>query len=121
MAINVIVGIVIGLGAGVLAGLFGIGGGIVIVPTLVLLGLTQKQATGTSLAALLMPVAVLGVLEYARRGEIRFPYAVGIALGLVGGALVGARLAGTLSNVALQRAFGGFLLIVGAYLAFFKR
>jgi len=121
MAGNVAIGIMIGLGAGVLSGLFGIGGGIIIVPALVLLGLTQKEATGTSLAALLMPVAILGVIEYSRRHEIRTFYSIGIAVGLFFGAFVGARLAGQLSNIALQRGFGVLMLGMGTYLAFFKR
>ena len=109
---SVIVGLALGLAAGILSGLFGIGGGIVIVPALVLLGLTQREATGTSLAALLMPVAALAVVEYARRHEIRVHYAIGIALGLFVGAYLGAVFAGRLSNATLQRAFGGLLLVV---------
>jgi uncharacterized membrane protein YfcA len=69
--IEVSVGIGIGLIGGVLSGLFGIGGGVIIVPALIALGLTQRQASGTSLAALLLPVGLLGVIEYARRHEIR--------------------------------------------------
>jgi hypothetical protein len=109
-------GIGIGLAAGVLSGLFGIGGGILIVPTLVLLGLTQKEATGTSLAALVMPVAILGVIEYGRRHEIRVPYAAGIALGLIVGAYFGANWAGKISNQTLQRGFG--VLLVAAAVRF---
>lgn len=118
---TVVVGILIGLGAGVLSGLFGIGGGIVIVPALVFLGLTQKVATGTSLAALVMPVAILGVIQYAQRHEIKVSYSVGIGLGLIGGAYVGARLAGRLSDLTLQRAFGVLLLVVAIQFIFFKR
>src|SRR6266581_3345417 len=101
---TVFIGIGIGVAAGVLAGLFGIGGGIVIVPALVYLGLTQKHATGTSLAALMLPVGILGVIEYARRHEVHFKYAIGIAIGLTAGALAGAILAGHLSNAVLRRA-----------------
>lgn len=121
MAGTIAIGIGIGLAAGVLAGLFGIGGGIIIVPSLVALGLTQKQATGTSLAALLMPVGLLGVLEYAHRHEIKVPYSIGIAVGLTVGALFGARYAGHLSNLVLRRAFGVLLLAVGVQFVFFKK
>lgn len=117
---NVLVGIGIGIGAGVLAGLFGIGGGIVIVPALVFLGLAQKDATGTSLAALTLPVGILGVIEYARRHEVHFKYAIGIALGLTAGVLVGAILAGHLSNAVLRRAFGGLMLVVSVRFLFFR-
>jgi uncharacterized protein len=110
---TVLVGIGIGLAAGVLSGLFGVGGGILIVPVLVVLGLSQREATGTSLAALVMPVAILGVLEYGRRHEIRVQYAIGIAIGLFVGAYFGANWAGKISNATLQRGFG-ILLVVAA-------
>jgi len=118
---NVAIGIAIGLGAGVLSGLFGIGGGLLIVPTLVLLGLSQREATGTSLAALLMPVAILGVMEYARRNEIKVHYAVGIALGLFVGAYFGAHWAGKISNATLQRGFGALLVIAAVRFLVFAR
>ena len=105
---------VIGFAGGVVSGLFGIGGAIVIVPALVLiLKLSQHAANGTSLAALLLPVGLLGALEYYRRGEVVVPYAVMLALGLFAGALLGAKLAGTVSDLVLRRAFGVLLLIVG--------
>jgi uncharacterized protein len=117
--VKVLIGIGIGLVGGVLSGLFGIGGGVIIVPALVLLGFTIRQASGTSLAALLLPVGLLGVIEYARRHEIRFHYGIGIAVGLMVGALLGAILAGRLSNTALERLFGIFLLVVAVkFLAF---
>src|SRR5688572_2090931 len=63
--------IVIGIGAGILAGFFGVGGGIIIIPALIFgLGYTQHMASGTSLVALLLPVGLLGVLEYYRAGKI---------------------------------------------------
>jgi uncharacterized membrane protein YfcA len=119
--VDLAIGIGIGLVAGVLSGLFGIGGGILIVPALVLLGLSQREATGTSLAALVAPVAILGVIEYARRHEIRVTYAVGIALGLFAGAYFGAAWAGKLSNVTLQRAFGVLLAAAAIRFLVFAR
>lgn len=107
----------LGLGAGILSGLFGVGGGIVVVPALVLLaGLDQHTASGTSLAALLLPVGLLGVIEYYRRGQVHVPYAVLIAVGLLIGALVGAKFAGEVSSLALRRAFGALLLLVSVRL-----
>src|SRR3989442_12984135 len=94
----------LGLVAGVVSGLFGIGGAIVIIPGLVLLAkLPQHTANGTSLAALLLPVGILGVLEYNRRGQVNFGYAAIIAAGLRIGAFVGAKLAGPVSEVARRR------------------
>jgi uncharacterized protein len=107
----------LGLIAGVVSGLFGVGGAIVIVPGLVLVGkLSQHTASGTSLAALLLPVGFLGAAEYYRRGEVNVPYALAIAAGLFLGALLGARLAGSVSDLALRRAFGGFLLLISVRL-----
>src|SRR2546421_5819473 len=101
----------IGLVAGVVSGLFGVGGAIVIIPGLVLVAkLPQHTANGTSLAALLLPVGLLGAWEYYRRGQVNVPYAAIIAVGLFFGALLGAKLAGTVSDAALRRAFGGFLM-----------
>ncbi|HJQ66525.1 MAG TPA: sulfite exporter TauE/SafE family protein [Gemmatimonadales bacterium] len=111
---------VLGLAAGVISGLFGVGGAIVVVPGLVLLAkLEQHTANGTSLAALLLPVGLLGFLQYYKRGQVNLPYAGIVAVGLFIGALVGAKLAGTLPDASLRRAFGAFLLLVAGKLLFF--
>ena len=111
---------VLGLAAGVVSGLFGVGGAIVVVPGLVLLAkLPQHTANGTSLAALLLPVGLLGFLQYYKRGQVSLPYAAIVAAGLFLGALVGAKLAGTVPDASLRRAFGGFLLLVAGKLLFF--
>ena len=105
--------IAIGLIAGVLAGLFGIGGGIVIAPALILLSrFAPQMATGTSLGALLLPVGALGAWEYYRRGHLNVGAALWIALGLFLGAWVGARLAQSLSGPQLQKAFAIFLVLI---------
>lgn len=107
----------IGLVAGVVSGLFGVGGAVVIVPALVLLAnLPQHTANGTSLASLLLPVGLLGALEYYKRGQVNIAYAAIIAAGLFVGALVGAQLAGGMSETTLRRAFGAFLLLVAGKL-----
>jgi uncharacterized protein len=104
----------IGLVAGVFSGMFGIGGGIVIVPMLVLLfGFDQKKAVGTSLGALLFPVGLPGVLVYAQDGVLDFPVAVGVAGGLVIGAFLGANIALNLSSITVKRLYGLFILGVG--------
>src|SRR5438132_8481454 len=105
----------IGLAAGVAAGMFGIGGGIIIGPALILLaGFIPVMVTGTSLAALLLPVGALGAWEYWRHGHVNLPAAMWIALGLFLGAWFGARIAQSVSGTALQRSFAIFLLIVAA-------
>ena len=111
----------IGLLAGVLSGLFGIGGGIVIVPMLVLVvGLTTTQAAGTSLAALLLPVGALGALEYWRGGFVDLGFAAILAVGLLVGAYLGARLGISLPVEVVQRGFGVLLVIVGIRFIFFS-
>ena len=117
---QLVLGGLIGLAGGVLSGIFGIGGGLVIVPGLILLlGMTSKQAAGTSLAALLLPVGILGAIEYWRAGYIDVRIAVVVAIGLLVGAFIGARFAIGLPNELLQRAFGVLLLVVGLRLALF--
>lgn len=110
---------VLGIVAGVISGLFGVGGAIVVVPGLVLLAkLPQHTANGTSLGALLLPVGLLGFLQYYKRGQVNLAYAAIVAAGLFIGALVGARLAAGLSDASLRRGFGVFLLFVAGKLLF---
>ena len=117
---QLLLGGLIGLAGGILAGFFGIGGGLVIVPGLILLlGMTSKQAAGTSLAALLLPVGIFGALEYWRAGYVDLGIAAVVAIGIVIGAFFGARIAIGLPNDVLQRAFGVLLLVVGLRLALF--
>jgi uncharacterized protein len=112
---------IIGLIGGVLSGLFGIGGGLVIVPALILVaGFPIATAAGTSLAALLLPVGLFGALEYYRAGNVDIRAAAVIAVGLLIGAYFGARLGTALPPETVQRAFGIFLLIVGARLTLFS-
>jgi len=111
---------VLGLLAGVVSGLFGVGGAVVIIPGLVFITkMPQHTAHGTSLAALLLPVGLLGVMQYAKRQQVDWGYAAVVAVGLLIGAYFGARLAGSVPDDTLRKAFGGFLLIVAAKLLFF--
>jgi uncharacterized protein len=107
----------IGLGAGVLSGLFGIGGGIVIVPALMLITkLPPATATGTSLGALLLPVGALGAWTYWRAGHLQVRASLWIALGIFLGAYGGAVLAQQLPAAVLKRLFAVFLIAVAAKL-----
>jgi uncharacterized protein len=111
--------IVIGLLAGVLAGLFGIGGGLLIVPALVLVGrMPIQMATGTSLGALLLPAGLFGALVYYRAGNLNVRAALLIALGLLVGAWFGAQLAQEIRTPTLTRLFALFLVAVAARLWF---
>lgn len=102
--------VVIGLAAGVLAGLFGIGGGIVIVPALVYMArLPLQTAIGTSLGALLLPVGALGAWAYYRGGHLQWRASLWVALGLFFGAYLGARFAQALGDAPLRRLFAAVL------------
>jgi len=103
--------IAIGLVAGVMSGMFGIGGGAIIVPALIIfLGFSQKEANGTSLVALLLPVGILAVLAYYKEGKLRWKAAGMVALGLTGGAWFGAATAIDMNPFLLERLYGAFLL-----------
>lgn len=103
----------IGLAAGVLSGLFGIGGGIVIVPALLFFAkMEASTATGTSLGALLLPVGALGAWLYYKSGHLDVTASLLIALGLLVGAYFGARMGLSLSPTTAKRSFAIFLVVV---------
>lgn len=105
--------VVIGLSAGVLAGMFGIGGGVVIVPALAYFArMSLPTAIGTSLGALLLPVGALGAWTYYRAGHLNMRAALWVALGLFLGVWVGALFSQSISELALRRLFAVFLAAV---------
>ncbi len=105
-----------GLLAGMLAGVFGVGGGLIVVPALVLLfGLTQEVATGTSLIALLAPIGLGGVYAFYQAGKIgpsHIKIGLLISLGMFFGSYFGARFALTVSELTLKRMFSIYLFVV---------
>jgi uncharacterized membrane protein YfcA len=104
----------IGVVAGILSGLFGIGGGIVIVPALMILAkFPAIKATGSSLGALMLPVgAFIGAMTYYKNGNLDVRASVFIALGMIAGAYLGSQLVQHVTDVQLRRAFAVFLAIV---------
>ena len=105
--------IIIGLLAGVLSGLVGVGGGIIMVPLLVLMvGFSQHQAQGTSLAVLVIPVTALAVFNYYKEGYINWKYALVIAVFFVVGSYFGSKLAVNLDQKMLKKIFGIVLLFM---------
>ncbi|HEY7380040.1 MAG TPA: sulfite exporter TauE/SafE family protein [Gaiella sp.] len=113
---TVLLALVLGLGAGVMAGMFGVGGGILFVPTLVALGLGQVEATATSLLAI-VPTAAVGVWRQSRFGNLRVRTALVVGLSSVAGVEIGVQVATRISEDLLRRAFGALLLLVAAQLA----
>ncbi|MDA0930955.1 MAG: sulfite exporter TauE/SafE family protein [Bacteroidetes bacterium] len=112
----------IGILAGALSGLAGIGGGIIIVPALLmLLGLTQHQAQGTSLATMLIPIGVfLSVINYHKGGNVNISFAILIAVGFIGGSFLGSSLALKLDQQMLRRIFGLILAVISIKYLFGK-
>jgi uncharacterized protein len=109
--------VAIGLGAGLLSGFFGIGGGIIIVPALIYIAeFSPLKATGTSLAILLPPVGLAAVYTYYRNGNIDFRAAIFIAVFLFVGAWLSSMLANKVNPFAMKVSFGIFMIAMGAYM-----
>jgi uncharacterized membrane protein YfcA len=109
--------LLIGVGGGVVSGMFGIGGGLVIVPALIYwAGFTQHRATGTSLAVLLPPIGLMATIEYYRHGNVDFRAALIIASAMLAGGWVGAFFANKISGPHLRLSFGVFICMMGFYL-----
>ncbi len=105
-----------GLVAGIAAGFFGIGGGLIIVPSLVYFaGFSQHKATGTSLAILLAPLGLGAVIEYAKKDNVDWRAAAIIGILLALGAWIGGKYANQLKGPPLQLAFGVFAVVMGSY------
>ena len=109
----------IGLSAGILSGLFGIGGGVLIVPALMYgLGFSQKLATGTSLAILLPPVGIAAVMEYYRHGAVNIKAAMVIAIMVVLGSWLGSKFSVGIDPATMKLLFGVFLILLGGYMIY---
>jgi len=118
---NILLYVLLGLAAGALSGLIGIGGGVIIVPALILFfGLSQHQAQGTTLALLIPPVGILAVWTYYRQGYVNWQIAGFMCIGFLVGSFLGAKLATNLSNVVLERTFGVALLLIALKMLFAK-
>jgi uncharacterized membrane protein YfcA len=110
-----LVSLAIGVAVGVASALFGIGGGLLMVPYLVALGAGQHLAEGTSLLVI-VPTAIAGTIAHHKRGYVSFRHAWYLVPGGVAGALLGAFLANNMDAGLLQKVFGVFVLLMGARL-----
>ncbi len=122
MSINeIILLIIIGFLAGIVGGSLGLGGGIIIVPALVfILGFTQHHAQGTSLAVLLFPVGILGVINYAKNGYVNYKYAIILIIAFVLGSYLGSIISVHLPAKILKKVFAVFLLVISVKMFFGK-
>jgi len=111
----------IGLSAGIVSGMLGVGGAIIIVPALVLFfGMTQHQAQGTSLAILLLPVGFLAFWNYYKQGYVNFKFALIVMLAFFVGGYLGSVIAIHVSEKLLKTGFGILIVILGFRMIFSK-
>lgn len=105
--------LVLGLVAGIFGGIFGLGGGVVLIPALVyFFGFSQHLAQGTTLAIMIPPIGLLAAWKYYTNGHVDLQAAPLICLGFFFGGLLGASMIQPISDIMLKRLFGGFLLII---------
>lgn len=113
---QLLIGVAIGLGAGVASGYVGVGGGFIMVPLMLsLIGIEMRQASGTSLIAVMI-LAIPGVIEQALLGNINYTAGIAIVVGSIPGAVIGARLVRVVPELALRFVFGGFLIVAAIIL-----
>lgn len=119
---TLIILILIGLASGILGGMVGIGGGIIIVPALVyFLGFSQKMAQGTSLAILLLPIGLLGVIQFYKEGFIDIRFSIIIALAFFFGSYFGSRIALSFSQESVKKIFAILMLLIALKMLFFDK
>jgi len=114
--------VVLGLVAGIISGLIGIGGGIIVIPALVFIfGMTQPQAQGTTLALMVPPIGLLAAWTYYKQGYVNLKVAGLICLGFFVGGLLGARIATSLPTKVLEKIFGVGLLLISIKMIFLDK
>ena len=118
----VLIIIIIGIVAGFLSGLIGIGGGLVIVPALVFFaGMSQQSAQGTSLALILLPVGLFAVLAYYKQGHVDVKIVVLLAVGFIVGSIFGSKIALTLPQETIKKIFAILMILVAIKMIFFDK
>ncbi len=118
---NPVLMLAVGVAGGLIGGVFGVGGGIIVVPVLVMfMGFSQHLAQGTMLATLLLPSFVFAVWTYYKAGHIHWPAAILVSLGMMIGSVLGARYAQTVPAPILKKMFGLLMIVSGIKLVFWK-
>lgn len=111
-----------GIAAGMLGGMVGVGGGIIIVPALVyFLGMSQFSAQGTSLALIMFPVGILGVLQYYKEGHVNFPMVFILAIGFVLGSFLGSKISLSLPQETVKKGFAILMILIAIKMLFFDK
>jgi uncharacterized protein len=119
---TIILLVVVGLLAGILSGLVGLGGGVIIVPALVfLLGFSQHQATGTSLGILLLPAGIFAVMNYYQKGLIDVRVVLLIFVGFLAGGWLGSKISLSINETTLKKVFAVVLLLIAGKVLFFDK
>ncbi len=119
---TILILVIVGIAAGMLGGLVGVGGGIIIVPSLIyFLSFSQKSAQGTSLGLLLLPVGILGVLQYYKQGHVDFRIVAIIAIGFLLGSYFGSKIALSLPQETVKKIFAILLLIIAIKMLFLDK
>ncbi len=114
--------ILIGIAAGMLSGFVGVGGGIIIVPSLIyFLGFSQKAAQGTSLGLILLPVGILAVLQFYKQGHIDVKVVGILAIGFLAGSYWGSKLALSLPDATVKKVFAVLMIIIAIKMLFFDK
>ena len=119
---TIILLIIIGLAAGILGGMVGVGGGVIIVPALVyFLAFSQLKAQGTSLGLILLPVALLGVINYYKKGYVDTRAVWLLAIGFIAGSYLGSKFSLSLPQDTVKKIFAVFLLLVSLKMLFLDK
>jgi uncharacterized membrane protein YfcA len=119
---TILILLIVGAAAGMLSGLVGIGGGIIIVPSLVyFLSFSQKSAQGTSLGILLLPVGILAVLQYYKAGYVDVKTVWLVAIGFLAGSFFGSKIALSLPQETVKKIFAIFLILIAVKMLFIDK
>ncbi len=114
--------ILIGIAAGMLSGLVGVGGGLIIVPSLIyFLGMSQHSAQGTSLGLILLPVGILAVLAYHKQGHVDAKIVGLLAIGFLAGSYFGSKISLSLPQETVKKIFAVFMILVAVKMIFFDK
>jgi uncharacterized membrane protein YfcA len=114
--------LIVGLFAGILSGLVGVGGGLIIVPALIyFIGFSQHEAQGTSLGLLLLPAGILAVMQYYKHGDVDLKVVAVLAVGFIAGGYFGSKWALSLPQENVKKIFAIFMLLVGFKMLFLDK